>query len=107
MEAIQEFVYNMDFENFEKDDKTLSAVIRKFKIIGEATKNIPKNIRKNFPDIPWLEMAAFRDKLIHFYFGLDPKILWDTVKFKLPRIEILDRKSFKFIKWRNFQWISI
>lgn len=36
----------MDFEKFKLDDKTLSAVIRKFEIIGEATKNIPTEIRQ-------------------------------------------------------------
>ena len=41
MDAIETFVEGMDFEEFQKDDKTSSAVIRKFEIIGEATKNLP------------------------------------------------------------------
>ena len=70
IKAIEKFVEGMDFESFKEDDKTSSAVIRKFEIIGEATKNIPQSIKEKYPHIPWKEMAGFRDKLIHFYFGI-------------------------------------
>ena len=70
----------MDFREFCADDKTSSAVIRKLEIIGEATKNIPDNIQKQYPNIPWREMAGMRDKLIHFYFGVDYKLVWTTIK---------------------------
>ncbi len=52
MEAIEQFVEGMSFEEFIKDDKTVSAVIRKFEIIGEATKGIPDEIRQKYPDVP-------------------------------------------------------
>lgn len=67
----------MDFIN---DDKTSSAVIKKFEIIGEATKNVLDGIRKKYPDIPRKEMAGLRDKLVHFYFGIKHEIVWDTIK---------------------------
>ena len=67
MEAIERFVEGMEFEDFKMDDKTSSAVIRKFEIIGEATKNVPETIKQKYPIIPWREMAGMRDKLIHFY----------------------------------------
>jgi len=44
LDAIEKFVEGMDFEDFKNDDKTSSAVIRKFEIIGEASKNIPEEI---------------------------------------------------------------
>lgn len=40
---IEKFIENINFEQFKSDDKTSSAVIRKFEIIGEATKKIPEN----------------------------------------------------------------
>jgi uncharacterized protein with HEPN domain len=70
MEAIEKFVKNMNFDEFRNNDLVSSAVIRKFEIIGEATRNIPQEIRKKYPDIPWRTMVGFRDKLIHFYFGI-------------------------------------
>ena len=78
--AIQKFVEGMSFEEFKMDDKTTSAVIRKFEIIGEATKHIPYEIKQKYPDIPWKEMAGFRDKLIHFYFGIKYELVWNTIK---------------------------
>ena len=87
IKAIEKFVEGMNFENFKEDDKTSSAVIRKFEIIGEATKNIPQSIKEKYPHIPWKEMAGFRDKLIHFYFGIKYDIVWDTIKLRLPELK--------------------
>jgi uncharacterized protein with HEPN domain len=62
-------------------------VIRKFEIIGEATKKLPEDIKKDYPDIPWREMAGMRDKLIHFYFGVKYELVWRTIKDVIPQIK--------------------
>lgn len=80
IEKIEEFTMDMDFEEFMKDDKTKSAVVRKLEIIGEATKNIPKNIRQRNKELPWTDMAKMRDKIAHFYFGIDYEIVWKVIK---------------------------
>lgn len=49
---IEEFVGNMNFDEFVKDDKTSSAVIRKLEIIGEATKNVPRDVRQRYKTLP-------------------------------------------------------
>jgi len=85
--SIEAFVEDMSFEQFRADDKTTSAVIRKFEIIGEAAKHIPEKILKQYPDIPWKEMAGMRDKLIHFYFGVDYRLVWVTIKERLPQVK--------------------
>ena len=87
IDSIEQFVAGMDLEAFRADDKTTSAVMRKLEIIGEATKQIPDEIRRNYPDIPWKEMAAMRDKLIHFYFGVDYQLVWRALKRRLPQIK--------------------
>jgi len=92
MEAIERFVEGMEFEDFKMDDKTSSAVIRKFEIIGEATKNVPETIKQKYPIIPWREMAGMRDKLIHFYFGIKYDLVWHTIKDVIPEVKSLIRK---------------
>ena len=85
-EYIQQFVEGLTFEEFLSDEKTLSAVIRKFEIIGEAAKNIPEFIKHSYPDIHWKDMAGMRDRLIHGYFGIDYLIVWNTIASDIPNI---------------------
>jgi len=88
MTSIESFVGKMDFDQFKDDDKTTSAVIRKLEIIGEAAKNIPKNITEKYSSVPWKEMAGMRDKLIHFYFGVNLKLVWQTIKHRIPQLKL-------------------
>lgn len=83
---IQQFVLNIEFAEFQRDEKTSSAVIQKFEIIGEAVKNIPLFIKEKYPDIQWKNMAGMRDRLIHGYFGIDYFIVWETIKSDVPEI---------------------
>lgn len=87
MQAIEEFVEGITFEEFQADDKTSSAVIRKFEIIGEAAKQVPDDIRKKYDQLPWKEMAGMRDRLIHFYFGVKHELVWQTIKDVIPMVK--------------------
>jgi uncharacterized protein with HEPN domain len=84
MDSIEAFVSGMSLDDIVGDDKTSSAVLRKFEVIGEAAKNVPDDIRNAYPDIPWKEMAGMRDKLIHFYFGVDYRLVWTAMKDRFP-----------------------
>lgn len=77
--------------NIEKQD----AVIRRIGIIGEAVKNIPPNIRKSNPNIPWRNIAGMRDVVIHEYFDIDLNLAWETAKIGLPKLK---RELIKFVK---------
>ena len=85
---IGSFIEGIDFEDFIKDKKTIYSVVRAIEIIGEATKNVPEQIRKKYPDVPWKKMAGMRDKLVHEYFGVDLEILWETAKEDVPQLKI-------------------
>jgi len=87
MDAIERFVEGMSLEDLRRDDKTASAVIRKFEIIGEAAKHVPLSLRRAYPDIPWKEMAGMRDRLIHGYFGIDYDLVWQAVRVHIPQIK--------------------
>lgn len=69
---------------FCNDDVLQAAVIRWLEIIGEATKYVPLQIKKEHPEIPWKEMAAMRDVAIHDYSDLIPDEIWETVMKDIP-----------------------
>jgi len=98
---IEKFVGDMNFEEFVRDEKTKSAVVRELEVIGEATKNIPKSIRERYKSVPWSQMAKTRDKIIHFYFGVDYEIVWKVVKKRLPEIKPSIEKVLKDLEKEN------
>lgn len=89
------FVGDIDYDEFLKDKKTQKAVVWQIHIIGEATKNIPNSIREKYREVPWKYMARIRDKIAHFYFGIDYEIVWNVIKEKLPKIKPVIEKILK------------
>ena len=85
-QKILKYTEGLSFEEFKNDEKTTDAVVRNIEILGEAVKNISKEFRERYPHIEWKEIAKTRDKLIHFYFGIDVEIVWKIVKFDIPSL---------------------
>ncbi len=94
LRAIQ-FVEGMDFEAFAKDEKTIYAVVRAIELIGEAARGIPENIRAKYPGIPWRDVAAMRNKLVHNYFGVNLEVVWQTIHEDLPLLISVLQKTIK------------
>ncbi len=88
IEAIFSYIDAMSYEIFIQDRKTYSAVIREFEIIGEATKHLPESLTNAYPHIEWRDVKNFRNLLIHEYFGVDHRIVWNTVKQDLPKLKM-------------------
>lgn len=84
---IEEYVEGLAYDEFELDEKTIDAVIRKFEIIGEASRNISKTIREKYPLVPWGDMIAMRNILAHEYYRVGLEVVWDTIKDDLPKIK--------------------
>lgn len=63
------------------------AVIRNLEVMGEASKKISNELKKDFPEIPWREMAGLRDVLIHDYLGVDNQRVWNVVQNELPELK--------------------
>ena len=81
---IQKFTRSMDYETFKEDDKSIRAVEMNFIIIGEAANQISEEIEEKYTTIPWNLMRAMRNRIVHVYFKVDEKLMWDTIQNDLP-----------------------
>ena len=84
---IESFVEGVDFDGFVVSREKLLAVIKLLEIIGEAVKQIPKDRRALYPDIPWKAIAGSRDIFVHQYWDIDMSVVWSTVQVALPLLK--------------------
>ncbi len=82
--AIAEFTEGMAYEEFVTDDRTASAVIRKFEVIGEASRQIPGTIRQRYPEMPWQEMIDLQERYIRTYYEIDLTQVWGRIVNQVP-----------------------
>jgi len=68
-----QFVKDVNFEAFCKNEEKIFAVIRALEIIGEAAKNIPKSMRGRYGEVPWDDIIGMRNP--HLVFPLTPHLL--------------------------------
>ncbi|MBF0559368.1 MAG: DUF86 domain-containing protein [Nitrospirae bacterium] len=92
---IDEFVKDMNKENFLGNKAIEYAVVRSIEIIGEASKHLSKKFREQHRDIPWEDICGMRDKLIHDYIGVDYSIVWRAIERDIPPLK---KKLLKVLK---------
>jgi uncharacterized protein with HEPN domain len=84
LRAIADYTDGMDFAAFCADGKTRDAVIRNLVTVGESIRWIPEPVLEAHQEVPWATMRGVRNVVVHEYFGVDPAILWETVRGDLP-----------------------
>lgn len=84
IQKIEQYVEGLTEKQFATAFEKQDAVFRRFEIIGEAIKNLPLTIRREYSQVPWKDIAGLRDILIHNYFGLMPGRIWKIIETDLP-----------------------
>jgi uncharacterized protein with HEPN domain len=68
-----------------KTDRALAlALVKSIEIVGEAASKISRELRSQSEEIPWADIVAMRNRLIHSYFDVNLDIVWQTVTKELP-----------------------
>ena len=85
-EKIQIYTHELSYDDFTKDSKTIDAVIRNIEIIGEASNRLPEEVKDKTSEIDWFKIIGLRNRIVHAYFGINYKIIWDVVEDYVPEL---------------------
>jgi len=87
IDLIRDYSEGVDEATFIRSARLQDMIVRRIEIIGEAVKNLPHDLKKEHPEIPWRDIAGLRDIVVHQYFGLDLELIWDVVKKDMPELK--------------------
>ncbi|HIJ62288.1 MAG TPA: DUF86 domain-containing protein [Rhodospirillaceae bacterium] len=94
-EKVVTYTDGLDQVRFVESGLNYDATLRNLELIGEAARHIPDAVREVCPDIPWRQLVATRNRLIHGYLGIDNDVLWSFVQDDIPVLlaRLLEMKS--------------
>ena len=78
------FADGLLYAEFARDRRNQFAILKSVEIVGEAASRLSAETRELHPDIPWREIVGMRNRLVHAYFDIDLRLVWDTVNSDLP-----------------------
>ena len=78
---------NQGRENFENSELLLVWAIHHIQIIGEAAAGISDDLQTKHSEIPWTQIIAMRNIIVHQYFSIDADEVWNTVERDLPKLK--------------------
>ena len=84
MEAAARFAQGRSRADLDRDEMLRFALVRAVEVVGEAAGRLSPEAQAALPDVPWREIVAMRNRLVHAYFDINLDILWNTVTQALP-----------------------
>ncbi len=92
---IQSYIKDLSFGEFESNSMVFNAYLNQLTTIGEAANHLSDELKNNVNKVEWREIIDLRNVLIHEYFGIDLKIVWDIIKIDLPILKKYIKESLK------------
>ena len=89
IETINGYLRGATYEAFTQNKMMIDAVVRELEIIGEAAGNLSHEFRRKYGHILWRQIKDMRNFLIHDYFGVNTKVVWDTCRQDLSQLKSL------------------
>jgi uncharacterized protein with HEPN domain len=83
-EKVLAYTEELDQQAFIANGLNYDATVRNLELLGEAATHIPPEYRDSFPAIPWRQIIATRNRLIHGYLGIDNDTLWSIIRDDIP-----------------------
>lgn len=87
IDRIEQYIENLSFDAFSKDQKSVDAVVRNLEIIGEAANRLPDEFKEKYSEIEWYKVVGLRHRIVHEYFGIDLEIIWQILHKDLPELK--------------------
>ena len=84
---IEKYIKDSSLDEFQSNSMMQFASAKQLEIIGEAANHLSEHFKKLYKGIQWKEIIGLRNILIHEYFGIDTKIIWDVIKVDLPEVK--------------------
>jgi uncharacterized protein with HEPN domain len=98
VDHIGAFIAGIEFSSFEESELIRSAVVQKLAVVGEAAARVSDQLQARHPEVPWPKIVAFRNILVHAYFGIDWSEVWLAASKQAPQL----RDQVASILWTEF-----
>jgi uncharacterized protein with HEPN domain len=83
---VAQFIAGFTPSSFRDSEVVRSAVMQKLSVIGEAAARVSQELKARHPEVPWARMVAFRNILVHAYFGVDWNVVWLAASKQCPHL---------------------
>lgn len=74
----------LDIRPLSKTKEREVRIIHHLQMIGEASNHLSDDLTEQNQDIPWADIVGLRNILVHQYFGIDLKQVWETAELDMP-----------------------
>jgi uncharacterized protein with HEPN domain len=88
IESMESYTAGLTKEEFLSNFLVQDAVTRNTELIGEACSKMGMETRDKFPEVPWRDIVAMRNILIHEYFRTDPETIWNVIQLNIPILRL-------------------